>query len=84
MNCTRIVTSLLTIALAGAPALAGDKHPDETRLRAAERAKVQADRTERMLEMQHQQWQLQQRDIPRLIDPKPLQLGVPVYTPPKL
>ncbi|WP_157384532.1 hypothetical protein [Nitratireductor soli] len=72
------------IALAGAPALADGKKADEARLRDAERAIRQADRAERMLEAQHQQWQQQQRDIPRLIEPKPLQLGVPIYTSPKL
>lgn len=84
MNSTRIVITLLMLAIAGAPALADGKQADEARQRDAERATRQADRAERMLEAQHQQWQQQQRSIPRLIEPKPLRLDVPIYTSPRL
>lgn len=78
-----LTTVVVTAALAGAPGLAGEAGSDVEKLRDAERARRLADTTERMLEAQHEQWQERQRDIPRLIEPKPLRLDVPMYVSPK-
>ncbi|EKF42664.1 hypothetical protein NA8A_08354 [Nitratireductor indicus C115] len=47
-----------------------------------QRAADAAERSQELLDREHQRWRDQQRDVKTLLTPRPLKLEVPIYKPP--